>query len=347
MRLVELTEKDKDQYNNFVTSQDSGSFLQSWEWGQWQETQGHQVFRFFGINKDRPDDVWFAIQLLKYNISKNKFYLYVPYGPVTDFRFQISDFRFFMQELQAKFPGAIFVRIEPKSQSTIYNLQSTIKKTLHIQPINTLILDLEKTVDELLKEMHPKTRYNIKVAQKHGVEVSSELVVVPGHGLYWSEALNLITETAKRQKFKTFPPSYYQKLLDFFATKNSSSDLKVYVYRALAERELLATAVMVDFGQTRTYLFGGSSNKRREVMAPHLLHFKAITDAKNSGLKIYDFWGLETLSEKHPGFARFKIGFGGKKMEYAGAYDAVFNQSQYKLYQAMRYVNRLRFKLMK
>jgi lipid II:glycine glycyltransferase (peptidoglycan interpeptide bridge formation enzyme) len=372
IKLVEINNNQKNEYNRFIMDQPTGSFLQSWEWGMWQEECGHKAYRFLITNDyNNNDNITGAVQLLKMPIMGKKYYLYAPYGPVV--RNQKSEVRSqIIQELKSRFPGVMFVRVEPKME--ISELQSVGKKTLHIQPINTLVLDLEKTTDQLLKEMHPKTRYNIKLAQKHNVEVVCDLAVVPGYGLYWSEALKLIMDTAGRQNFKTFAASYYEKLLDFFvhlntsatakaganssgqsaealakadAIQNHSCDLKVYVYRALYQKELLAAAVMVDFGNVRTYLFGGSSDSHREVMAPHLLHFKAIEDAKTLGLKIYDFWGLETLAEKNPGFARFKLGFGGEKKEYAGAYDLVFNQGQYNIYKALRFANRLRYKLVK
>jgi lipid II:glycine glycyltransferase (peptidoglycan interpeptide bridge formation enzyme) len=68
-------------------------------------------------------------------------------------------------------------------------------------------------------------------------------------------------------------------------------------------------------------------------------------DAQGLGLQIYDFWGLDTLSQKNPGFARFKLGFGGQKLEYAGAYDIVLEKGQYLVYKSLRLVNRWRLKL--
>lgn len=343
MELIEVNENQKADYNRFVANSDSGSFLQSWEWGQWQESLGREAHRFIIKDNDKNnDEIAGAMQLIKMPLPGKKSYLYAPYGPVIDFRFKILDLRFLKQEIQKKFPKAVFVRLESKTQ--LPGLPSIAKKSLHIQPVNTLALDLTKSVDELLAGMHHKTRYNIRLAQKRGVEIVSDLVVVPGHGLYWKETFDLIVETSRRQEYKSFTFDYYQKLLDFFAC-NQDGEVKVTVYRALYQKQLLATAVMVDFGSTRTYLFGGSSSEHREVMAPHLLHYKAIEDAKKSGMKIYDFWGLETTKEKNPGFARFKLGFGGKKFDYFGAWDIICKSAQYKLYQAGRVLNRWKSKL--
>jgi lipid II:glycine glycyltransferase (peptidoglycan interpeptide bridge formation enzyme) len=117
-----------------------------------------------------------------------------------------------------------------------------------------------------------------------------------------------------------------------------------------ADLQQRAAAVMVDFGRVRTYLFGGSSDRHREAMAPHLLHFTAILEAKAKGLQGYDFWGLETASGKTAGFVRFKQGFapqagpessGGGVKEYAGAYDFACQPLSYRAYQGLRLINRL------
>jgi len=344
MQLIELKEQDKLKYNSFVASHPSGSFLQSWEWGGWQENLGREVYRFFLMDSD---SVAGSMQLIRMPVLGKRFYLYAPYGPVLakgeNFKFQISNFQGIFNDLKSRFPEALFIRIEPKDQQLPATCYQLLAKSTHIQPVNTLVLDLSKSIDQLLKEMHPKTRYNIRLAQKHGVEIVSDLAIVPGHGLYLEEVLGLIMETAKRQNFKTFTEDYYRGLLDFFGAQNHCGDLKIYIYKALYGRELLAAAVMVDFGKVRTYLFGGSAAAHRDVMAPHLLHFKAISDAQALGLRSYDFWGLDTVKEKNPGFARFKLGFGGKRLEYPGAYDLVFAKGQYRFYQVLRWLNRLRF----
>ena len=119
---------------------------------------------------------------------------------------------------------------------------------------------------------------------------------------------------------------------------------------------------MVDFGQTRTYLFGGSSSEHKNVMAPYLLHFQALRDAQSQGLKFYDFWGIETAGGDSPGFARFKLGFAPRsssesaipqlgsafasgQVEYGGAYDLVLRRFWYKAYSLLRMFYNLRKKL--
>jgi lipid II:glycine glycyltransferase (peptidoglycan interpeptide bridge formation enzyme) len=112
------------------------------------------------------------------------------------------------------------------------------------------------------------------------------------------------------------------------------------VYKALYGQKLLACGVMIDFGKTRTYLFGGTSAEDKNLMAPYALHFQAMQDAKNSGLEYYDFWGIETASGEVPGFVRFKMGFGGEPVAYPPAQDLIMNRLWYNAYKVLRKINK-------
>ena len=346
MHLIELSSADKDRYNQFVANAPTGSFLQAWEWGQWQQELGREVRRFFVFedkNNDNNDDnrgVVGSIQLIKMRLAGKKYYWYAPYGPVISDGSLVMTGHSLLQTLQNNFVGAVFIRIEPKIEPSIIANLSSLTKTKNIQPGKTLIVDLAKSEDMLLAEMHPKTRYNIKLAQKHSVEIQDEFMVTVGHGLFFDEALELILKTSARQRFFTYSADYYKNLVDFFALKNRGN-IKLHIYKAVFRDRLLAAAIMVDFGKTRTFLFGGSSELDRNVMAPYLLHWQAIKDAKAAGYLFYDFWGIETSSGAVPGFVRFKLGFGGRQMQYAGSFDIIWDRLWYKLYGYGRTINRL------
>ncbi len=343
MNLVELHDLDKNKYNHFIANQKSGSFLQSWDWGSWQEQLGRTVFRFALEDNTK---VWLgAAQFIKMPLFGKKYYLYSPYGPVFISENETQSLEIFLKELKLKFPDMLFVRIEPKAMSlkaldTLHPI-----KTTNIQPGRTLIVDLTKDNDLLLNEMHPKSRYNIKVAQRHGVVVEREFDLTVGHGLFFDEAINLIVKTAMRQKYHTHPRSYYEKLMNFFALNHRGGELKASLYKAKYQNKILASAIIIDFGNTRTYLFGGSGQENRNVMAPYLMHWQAILDAKKMGLRFYDLDGLETSAGKQAQFARFKQGFGGFTEDYLGAYDIVLNGLWYNVYKVVRGTNRLIHKI--
>lgn len=337
MELVELNNQDKEFYNNFITSHETGSFLQSWAWGEWQAVLGRPVARF----KFQVDGKTLGVmQIIKMPLPFDQYYFYCPYGPVLaedgNFQFPISNFR---KSLHKNFSDTVFVRIESKQlwlPATGYPLLTKVK---NIQPGKTLVMDLTKTEEGLLAGMHHKTRYNIRLAEKHGVKVVDEFHLVNGKGIHAKEAVELIAKTSSRQGYKSQGQDYFENLVNFFAVQNPGTEINLHIYKALHENELLASAIILDFGRTRTYLFGGSSEQKKNLMAPYLLHFKAMQDAKNLGLSFYDFWGIETAKGDTPGFVRFKLGFGGTQKEYTGAYDIIVNRWKYRVYKLLRKVN--------
>jgi lipid II:glycine glycyltransferase (peptidoglycan interpeptide bridge formation enzyme) len=332
MELVRLTEINRKGYNRFVAQHPSGSFLQSWEWGGWQQQLGHKVYRFFVKDSEQ---ILLSAQAIFMKVPRlNHSYLYVPYGPLLTEEKRKDVAEFFVAELQKLFPQSLFIRLEPKRQLTIPG-----RPTPHIQPGKTLVLDLKQLPEQLLSGMHAKTRYNIKVAERHGVQVTSEPIITPGYGLHLQEALDLLVNTASRQGFKSHAASYYKKLIDFFSMQ-AEGDCTIAIYKALYQQQLLATALMIDFGGTRTYLFGGTAENNKNVMAPYALHWQAIVDVQNKKLATYDFWGIETASGKLPGFVRFKLGWGGSVVSYPAAVDIVQRPAWYTIYNVLRKAQR-------
>lgn len=320
-----------------------GSFLQAFEWGGLQEKAGRKVWRIWLVDeKIDANQPIFAAQIIKHDLPFGKNYLYAPHGPI--FRRgiieQISKIGNFLDKKREYFSeflstarklcqeeNAIFFKIEPllKSEShKKYLLESGLKKSgKEIQPSRTLILDLSKSEEELLKDMEQKTRYNINLAQKRGVKI------VKGDE-YIDEFCGLMRQTAKRGGFSLHDADYYRELL------SAKSDIfENVLYVARFDGKILAGAVVNFFNGRATYLHGASSSENRNVMAPHLLHFEIIKDAKARGFSQYDFWGI---SEKWTGVTRFKQGFGGKEIAYLGAFDLPVDKKWYFLYSLARRV---------
>ena len=328
MKLVEFTE-EQATYQSLV--QINGSFLQDWQWGEFQESLEKKVLRF-GI-LEQEELVFVASGYMQQ--LKSKSYFFLPYGPIVKAS-ELSRFndlmQFFCLKLKEKYPELIFVRFEPLQVTS--EIIKSAKKSIDLNPHQTLILDLQKTEEQLLSAMHPKTRYNIKVALKHGVEIeaSNELT---------KDALNLLLQTSKRAGIRSFDSDYYTKLVQYFA-ENKEISVKVYIAKHLGD--LLAVNIILIYKQQNlgTYLFGGSSDQKRNLMAPYLLHWQIIQDLKKQGIEKYDFWGVET-DPKHSwyGFSKFKLGFGGEVVKYAGTWDYVLNQAWYNVYIIIRKLNRI------
>lgn len=197
-----------------------------------------------------------------------------------------------------------------------------------LQPRKTIMLDLSKPEEELLSAMREKTRYNIRLAERKSV------------GVYQSDNfeifLRLLQETAKRDEFHTHERQYYEKLLAI-QSENFSNKLFFADYRG----KTLAAALVVSY-ETRshkimTYLYGASSREHKEVMAPHLLHWRIIQEAKKRGFQWYDFWGID--ESRWPGLTRFKKGFMGEIIEYPHSIDMVYKKCIYKIYTMVKVLN--------
>jgi peptidoglycan pentaglycine glycine transferase (the first glycine) len=317
MSAIKFHDENKQEYIDFVTTNPGGSFLQSWGWGDFQTQQGKEAVRYGHIENGQ---ITGSVQFLKVSVPHMKgYYLYCPYGP-------LGNYGGLPEEAKKDFPDAWFIRLEPRQ-----NLELAGEKTQRTQPGKTLVTNIDKSLSDLLTEMHPKTRYNIKVAGKHGVSVKSSNEAT-------LEVIGLLTSTSKRQNYHSYPASYYESMVKFF---QQASDIKLTVYQAFYKTELLAAAVMIDHGQTRTYLFGGSNDSQRNVMAPYAMHWQAIQDAKQNGLTHYDWWGIETATGKMPGFVRFKLGWGGDTVIFPAAMDLVQNHAWYTIYKVFRKLNRL------
>lgn len=343
--------EDKEKWNKFIL-ENRGSFLQSWEWGQIQEDTGKKIWRMWFVDeKIDENQPIFCAQIIKHDLPFKKNYLYIPQGPIYRrgiiekiektyqqegknpkeiyFNKKANYFEEFLGELKniCREEGSIFLKMEPVLKSDLHRnclLDTELKLSdKEIQPSQTIILDLEKSEDELLAEMKSKTRYNIRLAQKHGVKIK-EMESDDDFEKFWS----LMSETAQRDEFSMHSKDYYRKIIE-----TKSNDFKNILYLAEYKNNVLAVAIINFFNNKAIYLHGASSSSDRNVMAPYLLHFEIMKYAKNSNLKQYDLWGI---SEKWPGVTRFKQGFGGKEIKYLGAFDLVVDKKWYWIYSLVR-----------
>ena len=214
----------------------------------------------------------------------------------------------------------VFVRFEPNSP--VWNGAGI--KTIPIQPAKTIILDLTKDETDLLAAMHQKTRYNIHLAEKKGVKI-----IVDNTRL--EDFLALMNATTERDNFFAHSDNYYRTLANF------DSDF-IQLILAEYEGQVIAAGLFCFYSPTATYLHGASANEFRNVMAPYLLQWTAVKRAKSLGLKYYDFYGID--ARKWPGVTRFKEGFGGEEVNYAGTFDLVLQPGWYFIYRLLRLVRR-------
>jgi len=342
--VSEITEKK--MWNTFVAKHGpkSGAFLQSWEWGEFQKKFGRKIWRL-GIMENTV--LAGTAQIIKCPLPFRRSYLYCPRGPIINSELRITDYELLIEKIKetAQKENTIFFRCEPTLE-----LQATspacpayrtgrrqagykLQKTTPIQPPQTLLLDLTKSEGDLLAAMHHKTRYNIRLAERHGIAIHRTRLTDPemlkeDFEIFW----NLLSKTSGRDGFRPHPKNYYWQILNTLIPQpaGSTPTPNVALYSAKYQNKTLATNLIMFFGETVTYLHGASSEEDRNVMAPYLLHWHIIKEAKRLGYKFYDFWGIDET--KWPGVTRFKKGFSGIEVAYLGTFDLPINKTWHKIY---------------
>lgn len=316
----------KEELDDFLKKQEQSRFLQSWEWGELQAESGHKLFRFGAIENYKLVAV---LTLIKIKTACGLSYFYAPKGPVFDSALPLGNFISLFVEIEkiAQKENCIFLRFEPESQAEIAQLETGLVKTIDVQPSKTLLLDVEKAEEELLKNMHPKTRYNIRLSERKGVEIRP---IAPADMEAFENFWKIMQETKARDKFRLHEKAHYRKMLKIDFIK---------LLGAYKENKLIAANILALFGDTATYVHGASSDNDRNTMATYLLQWESIRLAKAQNCKYYDFNGIN--EDKWPGVTRFKKGFGGKELACLGTYDLVFFRGKYKAYNLLRKARRM------
>lgn len=321
MHIVDLT--DKKQLNDFVGAQERSQFLQSWQWGEFQERVSGAIWR---IGVMAGGEILASAKLVKKPLPMGRSYFYCGRGPVfKDGVWLAAAGAKLFDEIKrlARKESIMFLRFDPIFSLTSFKYPAI--KTIDVQPSRTAVLDLSSSEEEILKKMHQKTRYNIKLAEKKGVKI------IESGAERFEEFWQLLVSTSDRDEFNLHGRSYYRVMLEL-----DSSFVKLFFAEFKGRR--LAGNLAVFFGDTATYIHGGSSNENREAMAPYILQWQTIKLAKQLGYKYYDFHGIDEA--KWPGVTRFKLGFGPGRVDYPGTFDLVYDQGWYNIYKMVRKVRR-------
>jgi len=303
-----------------------GGFLQSDWWKKFQSAAGRKTLNIKGEN--------FWANIIEHKLPLVGKYFYIPRGNIL--RIKDKNVRNYFDNLiiLAKENKAGWLRIEPASDEVLEitkkNVSLPIVKAPHeMQPKELFIIDCSKSEEELLSEMKSKTRYNIKLAEKKGVQI-----IVSKEKKYVDRFCDLVEITAKRQGIKSHPRAYYQKMLEIIPEEN------IKLYNAEFEGKIVAANSVIFFGNTVTYLHGASDDQDRSSMATYLLQWRQIQDAKRFGAVGYDFGGVNTKTKenKWSGITRFKQSFSPKTeaIEFPGAYDIIVSPWKYRAYDILR-----------
>jgi lipid II:glycine glycyltransferase (peptidoglycan interpeptide bridge formation enzyme) len=310
-----LTDKDKTQYESLIIHP-----VQTWDWGEFQKSQGHQIFRFGKFDQDKMIS---AYTVSFHQVPKTKFSIgTILRGPAVD-----DDMLKAIKKI-AQEQNAVFVKFEPDVAKTDSNMQFQkliISPKVAFYPY-TFLIDLTQSEEKLLENMHSKTRYNIRVANRYGVEIKEE-TNDKGFEIY----LKLLFDTTKRQGFYLHSQKYHHDLW-----KKLKDTGMVHIMLGSYQGKVITAFMLFQLKDKLFYPYGSSLDIHREVMAPTLLMWESIKLGQKWRCKTFDMWGCLGPDAKEGdngfGFHRFKQGFNGQLFQYVGTYDFVINPNLYRLY---------------
>lgn len=331
-RLRMMRCEQREVWDRYVAAHPHGHLLQSWGWGELKASSGWRPLRL-ALWDERQQSLVGAAQVLRRSGARVPFqagYLaYIPKGPLLDWR-QVEQCAAFVEQLSAylRQHGALALLIEPAQELEVTSESAAgaqdcfaplqLYPAPAVQPLRTIRLDLQPGEETLRANMKEKWRYNLRLAERKGV------IVRPAQSEHdvraWYE---LLQTTSQRDDFGIHTLDYYLRAWNLFAPHEQARLL-------LAEHEgtLLAGIFVGLFAREGIYLYGASSNERRNLMPNYLLQWQAILWAKQQGATSYDFWGIpatDDAQEAMAGVYRFKSGWGGRVVNYVGCFEHAFH----------------------
>jgi lipid II:glycine glycyltransferase (peptidoglycan interpeptide bridge formation enzyme) len=332
LRLLE--EKDKEEYKKFLEGHERCNFQQSLEWGNVKTNWIKEVI----LSEDENGKIRgsLCVWIRKIPIFGNL--MYSARGPVCNIHSEevLQDLADGASLLAKKY-NAFALRVEPdvkkddqKFREIISRIGFKIKDDSkdfkdEIQPRFVFRLDIKnKTEDEVFAGFHQKTRYNIRLATKKGVEIKE------GTREDLKDFHNIMVETGKRDDFIIRSLAYFEKMYDELVPTGHMKLLMAY-----HENKPIAGIIPIMYGNKVWYLYGASSNSHRNLMPNYLLQWTMIQEAIQRKADIYDFRGVSgVVDENHPqyGLYRFKKGFGAEFTEFIGEIYIPYKPAKYSMY---------------
>ncbi len=342
----------RPRWDSFVAEHPAGHLLQSWAWGDFKSRHRWPVERVI-ITPEGSSQIVAGAQVLFRHVAGLSI-AYVPRGPVIDWT-EPGHVKALLKSLRqvCKRHRAVYLKIEPavideagfeRELGLYYGFQPSQET---VQPRSTIRVDLSGEPQTWLERMKPKTRYNIRLAEKRGVTCR---LADPSNPVDFQNFFSLMGATGQRDTFGIHSAAYYRDVWQTFSSSPTGSGSGA-LWLAEFGGNVIAGVMVFAFAQESAYLYGVSSDENRREMPTYLLQWQAMQWARQQGARYYDFWGIpddlgagdepdnkQQLEHKNVrdglwGVYRFKQGFGGEVARYVGAFDLVYNRPLYALWQ--------------
>jgi peptidoglycan pentaglycine glycine transferase (the first glycine) len=315
------------EWNKFLKDHPDVHILQSGEWGELKSA--------FGWDAVRVVEDGIGAQILFRRLPLGLTFAYIPKGPVVASS-KSAEKRFWLEvDSLCRKKHAVFLKVErdgweddaPVSAPPLQFLSSP----QHIQPGNTLVVDLQGSAEDVFNRMKPKTRYNIRLAGRKDVVVQTSNDI--------DNFYHVMGVTSQREAFHVHSLEYYRRAYELFYPKGMCE-----LFVANFQGQTLAAMMVFAFGKNAYYFYGASADVERNRKPTYPLQWEAIRWAHRRGCSVYDMWGIpdeatdiaddeaEAREDGLWGVYRFKRGFGGSIKRAQRTLDRVYNPMLYKLY---------------
>ena len=323
-------EEEVKEYEDFILNHEGTSFMQDLNWGKVKSNWKQEA-----IYLREDGKIVAAMMLLIQPVPLNSTFIYAPRGPVCDV-YDIDLVNRLIKEAEpvAKKYKSYVLKFDPQ---VIYDekLDNMYKKAGYkttgykpdaddlIQPGHNMVLNIDgKTEEELMKSFAEKTRYNIRLSGRKGVTVRYSRDVEDLKKFY-----EIYEVTTIRDKIGKRPYDYFERMLEAY------DETKLRIYIAEHEGQALAAAIATNIGGELFYVYGASSNEKRNLMPYYAMQMAMIRWGIETGCKTYNFGGVLNLDPNN-GLYKFKIGFCREEglEEYIGEINKVYKPFIYFLY---------------
>ena len=329
MRFV-TDNKSEEEYTKFLESHERCNFQQSIEWSKVKTSWKSEII----LAEDENGKIIGALMVWIRKIPIFGNIMYSSRGPVCDIHNieVLEQLTEGVKELAKKY-NAIVVRIEPDIESSDQEFRSIMLQLGYkikddaknfreeIQPRYVFRLNTKnKNEDEIFKNFHQKTRYNIRLATKKGVTVKE------GTREDLKDFHKIMVTTGIRDGFITRPLEYFEKMYDCLGPNHMKLLMAYY------EDKPISGVIPIMYGNKTWYLYGASSNEHRNLMPNYLLQWEMIKIALQNKSDIYDLRGVPGIADNSNGLYRFKKGFGAEYTEFIGEVYIEFKPLMYRMY---------------
>ncbi len=199
------------------------------------------------------------------------------------------------------------------------------------QPIRSVVINLSKSLDDILADMRSKHRQYIRKAKRNGVSISERGDI--------DQFCDVIRQIKKEHNYTMHEPEYFKKAWSLF-----NKDKLAKLFFAKIGKEVVGSYMILFSRESAYEMFGGSCKKGGNLLSNYLMKWEVIKYCKIIGKKYYDQWGAE---HSQPGLVQFKEGFGGEVLEYPDQFTFVYDKTKYNLYKIMRKVDKFRRKFLR